>query len=87
MVVSAMQLCTSFTISIINSTDTLQVTDAESQILPQFQAAPVGISCSMPKLYIYNDTSHEQYAIQTQGISVASIHGKYRPVKYETACS
>lgn len=81
-----MQVCTCFTIYIINSTDTLEVTDSEGQVMPQFQAAPVGISCSMPKLYIYNDTSHEQYTIQTQGVSVASIQGKYRPVHYETDC-
>ena len=40
----------------------------------------------MPKLYIYNDTSHESYMVETEGVRIAKVVGKYRRVDWQIDC-
>lgn len=79
-------LCSSYNISIVNTTNEVAVTSADGIIEPQFTAVKTPVSCIMPKLYIYNDTSHESYMVLTEGVRVADVVGRYRKVEWSIDC-
>lgn len=55
--------------------------------MPQFLAPQKDISCLMPKLFIYNDTTHESYMIISEGITIVDVVGKYRRVQPQIECT
>lgn len=70
-----------YKITIVNSTDIISVTDDNGDINNNFIADSSKLTCIIPSLFIFNDTTHESYRIVSEGVAIESIVGKYRLVK------